>query len=97
MRPSENEWWRVTDPNINLTTYPQAAGFLPNPQVPLTISDLAGAVRAEAVITMWGGHISTYGRKLRFNGNSWINIPDLTERMASRPGTRGITTSTNRW
>jgi hypothetical protein len=77
MRTSDNEWWRVTDPNINLSVYPQAAGFLPNPQVPLTVSDLAGAVRAEAVITMWGGHISTYGRKVRFNGNSWINIPDL--------------------
>lgn len=77
MRTSDNEWWRVTDPNINTSVYPAAIPFLPNPQVPLTISDLAGAVRAEAVITMWGGHISTYGRKVRFNGNSWIDIPDL--------------------
>ena len=23
--------WRVTDPNINLSVYPQAGAFLPNP------------------------------------------------------------------
>jgi hypothetical protein len=67
----------VTDPNINLTVYPQAAAYLPNPSLNLSVGDLQGATRAEAVITMWGGHIATIGRKVRFNGNDWINIPDL--------------------
>jgi hypothetical protein len=74
--PNVGEQWRVTDPNINLSIYPQAAPYLPNPQVPIGIDDLSGATRAEVVITMWGGHIGTTAKKINFNGNSWITIPE---------------------
>jgi hypothetical protein len=77
MPPNSTDSWRVTDPNVNLTLYPQAAPFLPNPAVHLTIGDLQNATRAEAVITLWGGHIGTTGKKIRFNGHSWITIPEL--------------------
>jgi hypothetical protein len=69
--------WRVTDPNIDLNRYPDAAPFLPNPTLSLTIDDLQGATRAEAVITMWGGHVGTTGKRVRFNGHSYITIPEL--------------------
>ena len=68
---------RVTDPNINLSTYPQAAPFLPNPTLSLSVDDLSGATRAEAVINIWGGHVGTTGKKIRFNGNAWITIPEF--------------------
>jgi hypothetical protein len=77
MPPNNTEAWRVTDPNVSLTLYPQAAPFLPNPSIDLSVSDLSGAIRAEAVISMWGGHVGTTGKKVRFNGNSWITIPEL--------------------
>jgi hypothetical protein len=69
--------WRVTDPNINTTTYPAAAAFLPNPTLYIDIDDLDGATRAEALFSVWGGHIGTSGKKVSFNGNSWITIPEL--------------------
>ena len=69
--------WRITDPNVNLGLYPQAAPFLPNPTLSLSVNDLAGAVRAEAVLTIWSGHIGTTGKKIRFNNRAWINIPEL--------------------
>jgi hypothetical protein len=69
--------WRVTDPNIDLGVYPAAGAFLPNPSLYLSIDDLAGATRAEAVINIWGGHVGTYAKKISFNGNSWIDIPEL--------------------
>jgi hypothetical protein len=69
--------WRVTDPNIDLGVYPQAGPFLPNPTLSLSVDDLSGATRAEAVINIWGGHIGTTGKKIRFNGNSWIDIPEF--------------------
>ena len=77
MPPSNTEAWRVTDPNVSTTLYPQAAPFLPNPSIDLTVGDLSGATRAEAVISMWGGHVGTTGKKVRFNGNNWITIPEL--------------------
>lgn len=77
MQPSSGELWRVTDPNVNTTTYPAAAGFLPNPSISLSVGDLQGATRAEATMALWGGHISTYGKQVRFNGNAWINLPEL--------------------
>lgn len=78
MPPAGTDAWRVTDPNVNLTLYPQAAPFLPNPSIDIPVDDLSGAVRAEAVISMWGGHVGTTGKKVRFNGNSWIDIPNLS-------------------
>ncbi|MCC6396332.1 MAG: T9SS type A sorting domain-containing protein [Bacteroidetes bacterium] len=73
-----NDDWRVTDPNINLTTYPAAADFLPNPVMSFTIDDLDQATKAEALFALWGGHIGTTGKKVAFNGNAWITIPELT-------------------
>ena len=71
--------WRVTDPNIDLNQWPAAAPFLPNPVLPIAIDDLTDAVRAEAVITLWGGHNGTIGKQVRFNGNGnpWINLGPL--------------------
>ncbi len=66
--------WRVTDPNA---THPGARAFLPNPVLTLAISDLQGAIRAEAIIDVWGGHPGTSSKRLRFNSNQWISIPEL--------------------
>ncbi|HSQ75981.1 MAG TPA: hypothetical protein VLT13_10510, partial [Bacteroidota bacterium] len=76
-RIMEGDDWRVTDPNVDVNVYPDAANFLPNPTLSLSIDDLAGATRAEAVINIWGGHLGTYGKRISFNGNSWIDIPEL--------------------
>ena len=70
-----NKEWRVTDPD---TENPKAQLHLPNPKLPLQISDGSDAVSAEAIIDCWGGHVGTTGRKFRLNGNSWIDIPELT-------------------
>ena len=67
--------YRVIDPN---TPRADAQALLPNPVLSLTVDDLQGAVRAEAVIDFWGGHVGTTGKKIRFNGHSWIAIPELT-------------------
>ncbi|MBK7260182.1 MAG: carbohydrate binding domain-containing protein [Ignavibacteriae bacterium] len=77
MRTMSGDDWRVTDPNINLDVYPQAGAFLPNPTLDLDVDDLSGAVRAEAIVNIWGGHVGTAGKKIRFNGNGWIDIPEL--------------------
>jgi regulation of enolase protein 1 (concanavalin A-like superfamily) len=66
--------WRVTDPN---TIDPNAQLSLPNAILSLTISDTVGAVRAEAILDMWGGHIGTTGKKFRVNGRNWLPIPEL--------------------
>jgi hypothetical protein len=66
--------WRVTDPNA---TNPGAISRLPNAVLYLYNLDLAHAVRAEAVIDEWGGHAGTNGKAIRFNGNSWLSIPNL--------------------
>ncbi len=70
--------WRVTDPNINLNAYPQAAAFLPNAQLPITIDDLTGATKAEFVLDIWEGHPGTTGKEFRVNGNNWIPVPEVT-------------------
>ena len=69
--------WRVTDPNISLSAFPQAAAFLPNPTLYMNIDDLTDAIRAEAVLTTWAGHIGTTGKTIAFNGNSPIALPEL--------------------
>jgi PKD repeat protein len=72
--------WRVTDPNATNPGEPgnSPATFLPNPVLGLNVTDLEGAVRVVAVIDVWGGHVGTVGKRFRLNGNSWINIPDIT-------------------
>ncbi|MFH1674069.1 MAG: immunoglobulin domain-containing protein, partial [Pseudomonadota bacterium] len=69
--------WRVTDPNMDLVKFPEGAAFLPNPKLSLSIDDLQGAIYAEVVIDFWGGHEGTIGKKFRFNGNNWIDVPEL--------------------
>jgi hypothetical protein len=51
----------------------------PNPYNYITISNgaLSGAIRAEALLTVWGGHVGTSGKKISFNGNANIDIPEL--------------------
>lgn len=66
--------WRVTDPDC---TQPGAQEFLPNPVLKLTLIDLEGAVRAEALLDRWGGHPGTTAKRIRFNGNAWIPVPEL--------------------
>ncbi len=67
--------WRVTDPNAGNSG---AKEFLPNPVLTIEIEDLEGALRAEVVIDRWGGHPGTSFKRMRFNGNSWIDLPELT-------------------
>ncbi len=67
--------WRVTDPNA---TEPGAIANLPNKVHSINIGDLQNAIRAEAVIDLWQGHAGTTGKKIRFNANAWISIPNLS-------------------
>jgi len=69
-----NSNWRVTDPNCEVE---RARRHLPNARLAITIDDLKGAVRAEALIDRWGGHSGTSNKKLRFNGFEWIDLPEL--------------------
>ena len=75
-------WQRVTDPDANNAG---AHAFLPNPVNEIVLDDLAGAVRAEAYIEMWGGHAGTSAKRLRLNGNDWLPIPE----PAAIPGDAG--------
>ncbi len=72
LRTGDN--WRVTDPNAG---HPGAAEHLPNPTLSIEIEDLDRAVRAEVMMDIWGGHVGTTQRRFRFNGNDWINIPQV--------------------
>jgi hypothetical protein len=67
-------WWRVTDPDAG---DPRAAEFLPNPVLEINVDDLEGAVRAEVLMDIWGGHAGTTGKKFRFNDNAWIDVPNV--------------------
>ncbi|MGD8240478.1 MAG: Ig-like domain-containing protein, partial [Armatimonadota bacterium] len=48
---------------------------------------LSDAVRAQALIDRWGGHPGTSEKKLRFNGNPWIDLPELTTTPAGHEPT----------
>lgn len=67
--------WRVTDPKA---TPERAREKLPNPVLNIAIDDLEGVVRAEALLDRWGGHIRTTDKRIRFNGNDWLTVPELT-------------------
>lgn len=67
--------WRVTDPEA---THKGAQAFLPNPILKLNVRDLNHAIRVEAILDRWGGHAGTTEKLIRFNGNDWIKIPELT-------------------
>jgi hypothetical protein len=73
--------WRVTDPAAR---NPGAHQFLPNPTLEISVGDLSGATRAEALIDRWSGHAGTSGKGIRFNGGPWLSVPEPTT-MA--PGT----------
>ncbi len=75
MDPGSYKDWRVTDPNA---PHSGAQAYLPNSVLSLAIADLQGAVRAEAIIDQWGGHPGTTTKRMRFNNNAWLNIPELT-------------------
>jgi hypothetical protein len=69
--------WRITDPGVDVGAHPLAGTFLPNPTLGLGTMDLAGATRAEAVFTIWGGHAGTTTKTASFNGHTPITIPEL--------------------
>jgi hypothetical protein len=77
--PRNNTSWRVTDPNASYEGVPgnSPSDFLPNPTHNFSIDDYSGVERVEIVIDVWGGHVGTTGKKIRFNGNSWISIPEI--------------------
>jgi len=67
-----NRNWRVTGEDAAAL---DAQQFLPNPVLDITVDDLEGAVRAEVLLDMWGGHDGTQQKRIRINENDWINIP----------------------
>ncbi|MEN8005744.1 MAG: LamG-like jellyroll fold domain-containing protein [Candidatus Krumholzibacteriota bacterium] len=83
--PNSNNLWRVTDPDATYVGDPNnsPSTFLPNPVLSLSVSDLQGAIRAVAVIDVWGGHIGTIGKQFRLNGNNWIDIPEIANTPTS--------------
>ena len=64
--------WRVTNP---LAASESARQRLPNPVLHVAIDRIEGAVRAEAVLDHWGGHINTTRPQIRFNAHSWLDVP----------------------
>ena len=77
--------WRVTDPATRQT---RAHRHLPNAILSITIDDLEHAVRAEALVDRWGGHAGTTVKRLRFNENSWIFLPELETTPPGHPPER---------
>lgn len=51
----------------------------PNPSIYIDISSgaLNGAIRAEALMTVWGGHVGSTYKKISFNGKPNLDIPEL--------------------
>jgi hypothetical protein len=41
----------------------------------VAINTLDGALRAEAILDRWSGHLGTKNPRLRFNGNDWLTVP----------------------
>jgi len=77
--PTTNSLYRVTDPDATYVGEPDnsPSTFLPNPVLDFTVSDLQGAIKAVAVIPVWGGHVGTVGKQFRLNENDWIDIPPI--------------------
>lgn len=78
-------WQRVTDPDA---PHAGAQAFLPNRTNHIDLADFAGAVRAEIYLEQWGGHAGTSNKRVRVNGNDWIEIPV----PPAIPGTAGVNT-----
>jgi hypothetical protein len=78
-----SDQWRVTNEYAE-NNYPAADPFYPNPIIGLPGVDKDGALRVEAVFSVWGGHTGTTPKRFRFNGNSWIDIPELQTTPSGR-------------
>ncbi|HIH32316.1 TPA: hypothetical protein HA235_06440 [Candidatus Woesearchaeota archaeon] len=90
MRDRTKEW-RVTDPLATYVGDPSnsPSTFLPNSILSINITDLSQAVKAEAIIDYWGGHVGTAGQKFRFNNNAWLTVPKLTSANSIPSGHNG--------
>jgi len=62
--------------------------FLPNPINHVDFEHLEGALRAEITLEQWGGHDGTSAKRVRFNGNPWIDVPE-----PAIPGSAGSASS----
>ncbi|MCO8122075.1 hypothetical protein NHH03_10025 [Stieleria sp. TO1_6] len=71
-----NRDWRVTDKEA-VKKFDAAKEHLPNARLEIQIDDLQHAVRAEALFDRWGGHRGTINKRIRFNDNAWINVPEI--------------------
>ena len=68
--------WRVTDANA-VIKFARAKDHLPNSRLKLDVEDLQHAVRAEVLLDRWGGHRGTINKRIRFNENEWVTIPEI--------------------
>ncbi|WP_147870282.1 hypothetical protein [Stieleria maiorica] len=68
--------WRVTDKRA-VDKFERAKAHLPNARIEIRIDDLENAIRAEAMLDRWGGHRGTINKRIRFNDNDWILVPEL--------------------
>lgn len=73
---ADGERWRVTDEDA-VKKFPRAAAFLPNPLHELSDVGLEHAIAAEVLLDRWGGHVGTINKRIRFNENEWINVPEI--------------------
>ncbi len=71
-----NRDWRVTDRKA-VEKFERASEFLPNPRIEIEVNDLKHAVRAELILDRWGGHRGTINKRIRFNDQAWIPVPEL--------------------
>jgi len=72
---------RVTDPDA---THEGAQQFLPNPVNSITL-DTTGAIKIEAYVQRLQCHVGTSNKRIRLNGNNWIEIPEATAIPSSHP------------
>ncbi len=76
-RHNRDDDWRVTDDRAVEKWGERASKFLPNPVLPISGVQLKGAIAAEMVLDRWGGHRGTINKRVRFNENEWITIPEI--------------------
>jgi hypothetical protein len=78
--------WVVAS-QMAINNFPGAVTY-PNPYIYFDISSgaLSGATRAEVVMTVWGGHVGTTNKKVSFNGNSNLSLPELQAVPAGHSG-----------
>ncbi|MEM9827597.1 MAG: hypothetical protein AAF958_13480 [Planctomycetota bacterium] len=81
---SGDKQWRVTDVRA-VEKFAAAKLHLPNAIWSITVEDLRGAVAAEVTLDRWGGHRGTINKRIRFNQNDWITVPEI---QAVPPGIR---------